>query len=240
MHVPVWSLVEAAHAQHTSNPDGWAAITDASSRLGRPHLPNGLAAKLARGGREVLVPAELAERARLVVEAANWFPARATDFEIASGAEPGGLVDLVVGLSRAGLGAEAAAVRDALATVGPELRSGLDGDLMVALARAGLSEQTRAKVADNLARWPQDAWIRIRAGEALLVLGDRDEAAAHFNAAVDLAGATDNSEARSAATERLRRLERHERPGSKPAPGARPANRHGKAGRTRPGRKPGR
>jgi len=238
---------------NASNPDGWGAITDASSRIGRPHLPNGLATKFADTGQGMYVvaePAELARRARLVIEATSWFPGRATDFAIALGEEPDlagflpdWLVNLVLDLGRAGLGAEAAAVGDALATIDPELRSTLDGDVAVALAQAGLADQARSKVADNLVQWPDDFWIRIHAGDALLVLGDREEAAAHFHAAVDLAEATDDFEARSDAIERLRRLERlerPERPGSKPGPGARPTNRNSKAGRTRSRRKRGR
>jgi hypothetical protein len=201
---------------NASNPDGWSAITDASSRIDRPHLPNGLATKLADTGQGMYVvpqPAELARRARLVVEATSWFPGRATDFAIALGEEPDlagfppdWLVNLVLDLGRGGLGAAAAAVGDALTTVDPELRSMLDGDVAVALARAGLAEQALTKIEDKLTRWPDDFWIRVRAGDAMLVLGDRERAAAHFRAAVDLAEETDGFAARSDAIERLRRL----------------------------------
>jgi thioredoxin-like negative regulator of GroEL len=177
-------------------------------------------------------------------------PNRATDFAIALGEEPDlagslpdWLVNLVPQLGRAGLGAEATAVGDALATLDPGLRSTLDGDVAVALAEAGQPDQARSKIAANLAEWPDDFWIRVHAGDALLILGDREEAAAHFQAALDLADATDDFEARSDAFERLRRLERldsTERPGSKPKPGARPANRNSKASRTRSQRKRGR
>lgn len=64
---------------NTSNPDGWAAITAASSALDRPHLPNGLSGRLPRAGSTIyFVPApnELAERAAAVVEAAGWFRGR--------------------------------------------------------------------------------------------------------------------------------------------------------------------
>ena len=239
---------------NASNPDGWSAIIDASSRLGRPHLPNGLAAKLAEARNGLYVvpePAELARRAGLVVQAAGWFPGRATDFAIALGEEPDlagslpdWLVNLVLDLGHAGLGAEAAAVGEALAAVEPGLRSVLDGDVAVALAQAGLAEQALTKIADNLARWPGDFWVRVHAGDALLVLGDREQAAAHFRAAVDLAEETGDVPARSEAVERLRRLERldrRDRRGSKPAPGRRPTTHPtGKAGRTRSRRKRGR
>jgi hypothetical protein len=239
---------------NASNPDGWSAITDASTRISRPHLPNGLATKLASAAHDMYVvpePVELAKRARLVVEAASWFPGRATDFAIALGEEPDlagllpdWLVNLVLDLGRAGLGTEAAAVGDALATVDSELRSMLDGDIAVALAQAGLADQARTKVADNVTQWPDDFWIRMHAGDALLALGDRDGAAEHFRAALDLAEETDDFEARSNAIERIHRLERlvrPERPGSKPEPGSRPTtNRNSKARRTRSGRKHGR
>ncbi len=239
---------------NASNPDGWSAITDASARIDRPHLPNGLATKLADAGHGMYVVPELAElprRARLVVEATSWFPGRVSDFAIALGEEPDlagflpdWLVNLVVDLGRAGLGTEAAAVGDALATVDPELQSMLDGDVAVALAQAGLAEQALTKVQDNLTRWPDDFWIRVSAGDTLLVLGDRERAAAHFRAAVDLAEETDDFQARSDAIERLRRLERLdrlERPGAKPEPGRRPTTRpNSKAGHKRSRRKRGR
>ena len=233
---------------NASNPDGWAAITDASSRIDRPHLPGGLATKLANAPQGMYVvpePAELADRARLVIEAASWFPGRATDFAVALGEEPDPadflpdwLVSLVADLGRARLGAEAVAVGDALATVDPSLRSMLDGDVAVALAQAGLVDQALAKIEDNVTRWPDDFWIRIRGGDALLALGDPGGAATHFHAAVDLAERDDDFEARSDAIERLERLNRPERRGSKPEPGSRPANqRNQKAGRGRSRRK---
>lgn len=231
---------------NVSNPDGWNAIVDASTRLSRPHLPNGLATKLSA----VSEPADLATRARFAIDAAGWFPGRATDFAVALGEEPDlagslpdWLVNLVLDLGRAGLAAEAAAVGDALATVDPELRRMLDGELAVALAKAGLTDQARSKIAESLTRWPNDVSIRVHAGDALLILGDREEAAAHFRAAADLAEATADPKAQSDANDRLRRLEHLERPerqGSKPEPGARPTNHNNNSSRTRPRRKRGR
>ncbi len=69
-----------------SNPDGWRAIVDASARIDLPHLPNGLATQLADAADGMFVvpdPAQLAERASLVVQAASWFPGRAHDFAVA-------------------------------------------------------------------------------------------------------------------------------------------------------------
>jgi hypothetical protein len=215
---------------NVSNPDGWAALADATIRLELPHLPNGLATKLADAGQGMyLVPERevLAERARLVVAAAGWFPGRRDDFTVALGAEPelagqlpDWLLNLVLDLGRAGLGAQAAAAAEALTRVDPDLQAVLDGDVAVALARAGLTDQARARIEANLARWPDDVWIRIHAGDALAALDDLDSAAAHFDAAVTMAEDADDFDARSAAIQRLRRISRHHpsdrRPTSQP------------------------
>jgi hypothetical protein len=66
-----------------SNPDGWAAIVDASTRLSRPHLPGGVLSHLAeietllndRSDRDVL-----ASRVRLLIETAHGFHGRVYDF----------------------------------------------------------------------------------------------------------------------------------------------------------------
>ena len=74
-----------------SNPDGWGALGDATMRRERPHLPNGLATMLAGADQAVYVmpePAELADRARAVVEAVGWFEGRAHDLGVALGEDP--------------------------------------------------------------------------------------------------------------------------------------------------------
>jgi hypothetical protein len=215
------------------NPDGWGALTDATAR--HPHLPNGLETKLAgadAAGVFVAGPDELAARARAVVEAADWFPGRRNDFTIAialgedpgkAGQLPAWLVSLVMDLGRAGLGAEAAAVSDALGRVAPDLRAFLDGDLAVALATAGLAGETRACVEANLARWPDDFWIRLHAGDALAILGDRDGAVAHFEAALAMAVESGDFTDRRFAVERLKRIGRGGGDsGSRPAAGKPP------------------
>lgn len=201
-----------------SNPDGWGALGDASRRLEQPHLPNGLATKLAGApGALYLIPEpeELAVRARLVIEAAGWFPGRAKDFAIALGEEPEygdmlpeWLMNLVLDLGRAGLGTEAVMVGEALGRVDPEQQATFDADVAVALAEAGLGEEARARVAENLARWPDDFWIRVHAGDALAALGDRQGAEGHFSAAVDMANEADDFIGRSDVTKRLLRLRR--------------------------------
>ncbi|MGH3808481.1 MAG: hypothetical protein ACRDRU_18035 [Pseudonocardiaceae bacterium] len=203
---------------NASNPDGWAALIDASCRRERPHLPNGVATKLAGAGEAMYVvpePGELLIRAELVVEAASWFPGRPDQLAIALGQEPepagqlpDWLVNLVLDLGRAGLGAEAVMVGDALAQVDPDSRAFYDGDVMVALAEAGLAEEVRARIETSLTRWPDDFWIRVHAGDALAALGDLDGAAAHFATALSMAEQADDVEARYDAIHRLRKIGR--------------------------------
>lgn len=181
-------------------------------------LPDGLATKLA-GARDAMYvipePEELAVRARLVIEAAGWFPGRAKDFAMALGEEPEygdvlpeWLMNLVLDLGRAGLGTEAVMVGEALGRVDPEQRATFDADVAVALAEAGLAEQAQARVAANVARWPGDFWIRVHAGDALARLGDREGAAGHFSAAAEMADDADDFTGRSDAMARLMRLRR--------------------------------
>jgi len=212
---------------NASNPDGWGALTDASFRLERPHLPNGLATKLA-GAEEAMdvgEPEELAERAELVIQAAGWFPGRLDELAIALGEEPelagqlpDWLVNLVLDLGRAGLGAEAARVGDALAQLDPDRRAFFDADVAVALAEAGLAEQARDRIAVNLTRWPDDFWVRVHAGDALAALGDLDGAEAHFEAALSMAEDADDFEARADAVHRLRQVSRRRTPNDQDRP----------------------
>jgi tetratricopeptide (TPR) repeat protein len=221
------SVINARLARaNISNPDGWGALGDASARLGRPHLPNGLATKLAGAGEGMyLVPERgvLAARAEHVVEAAGWFPGRPDELAIALGQEPDlagqlpdWLVNLVADLGRAGLGAEAVRVGDALARVDPDSRAFYDGDVAVALAEAGLAEQARARIEANLTRWPDDLWIRIHAGDALLALGDLDGAKTHFQTAVGIAEDADDVDGRYDAARRLRQIGRRTSQGDQP------------------------
>jgi hypothetical protein len=203
---------------NASNPDGWGALTDASLRLERPHLPNGLATKLVGADEAMYVigePEELAERAELVVQATAWFPGRPGELAVALGQDPDlasqlpdWLVNLVLDLGRAGLGAEAAKVGDALAQTDPDHRAFFETDVAVALAEAGLAEQAQDRIAMNLARWPDDFWVRVHAGDALAALGDLEGAAAHFEAAVTMAEAADDFAGRADAVDRLRRVNR--------------------------------
>jgi hypothetical protein len=211
---------------NASNPDGLAALGDATIRLERPHLPNGLAAKLAGAGMAMYVVPErdeLAARAEHVIEAARWFAGRRDELALALGEEPemagqlpDWLVNLVLDLGRAGLGAAAATVGEALARVDPDGQAVYDGDVGVALAEAGLAEQARARIEANLRRWPDDFWIRVHSGDALLAIGDLDGAKAHFRTAVGIAEDADDLEERYEAVGRLRKISRRTSPEDHP------------------------
>lgn len=72
-------------------------------------------------------------------------------------------------------------VGDALAQVDPDSRAFYDGEVAVALAKAGLAEEARARIEASLTRWPDDFWVRVRVGDVLAALGDLDGAEAHFD-----------------------------------------------------------
>jgi tetratricopeptide (TPR) repeat protein len=89
---------------------------------------------------------------------------------------------------RAGERAAAAAAASApAAVVGPARHGFLAGEAAVALAETGLADDARAKIAENLERWPDDIRTRILTGDALATLGDTEVALAHFQAALPLA-----------------------------------------------------
>jgi hypothetical protein len=172
----------------TSNPAGWRMLGDASARLSLPHLPGGLATRLA-GARSDPV-----RRARLLAEAAAGFPGRPDDFGSAlaksrdqAGRFPAWPVTLIRDLGRAGQAAEAVTLSEALAAVDPSRRGVFAGEAAVALAEAGLADDARAKIAQNTERWPEDVQARLLAGDALAILGDTEEALAQFQAALPLA-----------------------------------------------------
>jgi hypothetical protein len=214
---------------NASNPDGWAAITDASLRIDRPHLPNGLAARLPDAETSIYViptPAELAERAGGVIESAGWFRHRPGAFALALGQDPqlagqlpDWLANLILDLGRAGLGSEAARVGDALGQVDPSRQAFFDGDVCVALAEAGLPDEARARIATNLARWPDDLWIRVHAGETLTALADLRGAAEHFDAAMRMADDSDDADAAADVVDRIRMATRQTTAGERTHPG---------------------
>jgi hypothetical protein len=196
-----------------SNPAGWRAIVDASRRLGLPHLPNGLATRLVGADQamyEIPDADVLAERACVVVDATRWFEGRADDLAIALGEDPDfllglpdWLINLPLDLGRVGLGAGAVKVGEALGRVDPDQQDIFEADVAVALAEARQADQARERVAANIARWPDDFWVRVHAGDALAALGDAVGAEAHFRAAVEIADAGEDLIGRADAIERI-------------------------------------
>ena len=175
---------------HASNPAGWRMLGDASARLSFPHLPGGLATRLAVAGKDK----DLVRRARLLAEAAAGFAGRPDDFGSAlaenraqEGRFPRWPVTLIRDLGRAGHGTEAVMLSDALAAVDPATHGTFAGEAAVALAEAGLADDARAKITQNTERWPDDVRARMLAGDALAILGDAEAALAHFQAALPLA-----------------------------------------------------
>jgi tetratricopeptide (TPR) repeat protein len=149
-----------------------------------------------------------------LVEAARWFAGRAEDLAVALGAgedmawRPERMESLVLDLGRAGLAAEAAAAADALIRIDPDNESTYAADLGWALADAGDSPAAQARIEANLARWPDEPWVRVHAGDALQELGDADGAEAHFLAALAMADAADDVELRCDVFDRLAELGR--------------------------------
>jgi tetratricopeptide (TPR) repeat protein len=171
-----------------SNPAGWRMTADASARLSLPHLPGGLATRLKAAGNDLVL------RARLLAEAAAGFPGRPDDFGSAlaedhdrAGQFPGWPVALVRELGRAAEGAEAVMLSEALARVDQARRAFFGGQAALALAEAGLADDARVNIAEQLERWPDDIQTRMLVGDALFLLGDAEAALVHSKAALPLA-----------------------------------------------------
>ena len=171
-----------------SNLAGWRMITDASARLSLPHLPRGLATRLAAARNDPV------RRARLLAEATSGFAGRPDDFGSAlaenrdqAGRFPGWPVALIRDLGRASQGTEAVMLSEALAVVDPARQGLFTGEAALALAESGDADEARAKVAENVERWPGDVRARILAGDAMAVLGDTEGALAHLQVALPLA-----------------------------------------------------
>ena len=133
-------------------------------------------------------------RARLLAEAAAGFPGRPDDFGSALAEDrdqadrfPGWPVALIGELGRAAEGAEAVMLSEALARVDPARRAFFGGQAALALAEAGLADDARVKIAEQVERWPDDVQTRTLAGDALALLGDAEAALAQYQAALPLA-----------------------------------------------------
>jgi len=167
---------------------------------------------------ELRAPDQLAVVVRDLVEAAGWFPDRGEDLAVALGADedmpwlPEWMENLVLDLGRAGLAAEAAEAAEALIRIDPDNESTYAADLGCALAEAGDAPAEWERIEANLARWPDEPWVRVHAGDALQELGDADGAEAHFLVALEMAEQADDFDLRSDVFDRLAGL------GGPPAP----------------------
>ena len=124
------------------------SVNSASARLSLPHLPGGLATRLAAARNDPV------RRARLLAEAAAaaGFPGRPDDFGSAlaetrdqEGRFPAWPVTLIRDLGRAGQAAEAVMLSEALAAVDPARHGLFAGEAAVALAEAGLADDAPDK-----------------------------------------------------------------------------------------------
>jgi hypothetical protein len=192
-----------------SNLAGWRMMADASARLSFPHLPGGLATRLAGAKDDPVL------RARLLADAAAGFPGRPEEFSSALAENrdqadrfPRWPVTLIRDLGRAGNGAEAATLSEALADVDPARRALFSGEATVALAAAGLAGEARTRIAENVERWPDDARTQMLAGDALVILGDTEAALACLQAALPLAQQARDYKAIRDVSTRLFRLTR--------------------------------
>jgi tetratricopeptide (TPR) repeat protein len=67
---------------------------------------------------------------------------------------------------------EAIRLADVLSQVDPDRAANYQGDLPFALINAGRREQALAHIQANLARFPDDVWIRAHAGDVYTELGE--------------------------------------------------------------------
>ena len=137
-------------------------IADASARLSLPHLPGGLATRLKAAGNDPVL------RAQLLAEAAAGLPGRPDDFGSAlaedhdrAGQFPGWPAALIGELGRAAEGIEAVMLSEALACVDPARHAFFGGRAPLALAEAGLADDARVKIAEQVELWPDDVQSRM-------------------------------------------------------------------------------
>jgi tetratricopeptide (TPR) repeat protein len=111
------------------------------------------------------------------------------------------LGELPFALARLGMVDEAADLCARMAAV-REVESFL-GDRAVILAEAGRRDEALRQVEKNLVRFPDDAWVRIKAGDVYRELGDAAAAEAAYRHALAMSDADEPSFDRDGAVERL-------------------------------------
>jgi tetratricopeptide (TPR) repeat protein len=111
------------------------------------------------------------------------------------------LGEIPFALARFGMVEEAAELCARMAAV-REVENFL-GDRAVILAEAGRREDALRQVEKNLVRFPEDAWVRIKAGDVYRELGDAAAAEAAYRHALEMTPADEPSFDRDGAVERL-------------------------------------
>lgn len=180
-----------------SNPEGWEAITHASSLLTEPTF--GLPLALLRRLDEVAdqrwlaqPPAPSRAEAELVLSLTEHLRGRpddAADLLSSDRLPRDWLIELPMALSSAGLVDEAVAVGDALSELDQRSSAMYASDVAVILAWAGRAEQALQRVEMNLRRFPMDTWTNVHAGDVHLALSDRQRAEVAFGEALTIARA---------------------------------------------------
>ncbi len=168
-----------------SNRQGWRVIGEASIRSTEPHLPGGLATRLAATGLNDRGRPEtdaLVARARLVIEATTWFEGKPGEFARAlrrgrdrSPEPPAWLTALIRHLGRAGKMDEAVELSEALSAVDPIGRRRFQAQLEIARSEAefakvkkpsAVSERSSAERPDGAAQPQQRRQPRAKASKA--------------------------------------------------------------------------
>jgi tetratricopeptide (TPR) repeat protein len=111
------------------------------------------------------------------------------------------LGELPFALARFGMVDEAAELCARMASV-REVENFL-GDRAVILAEAGRRDEALRQVEKNLVRFPDDTWVRIKAGDVYRELGDAAAAEAAYRRALDMSPSDEASFDRDGAVERL-------------------------------------
>ncbi len=106
---------------------------------------------------------------------------------------------------------EATRIADVLSQTDPDRAASFQGDLPFALLHAGRREQALARIQANLARFPDDVWIRVHAGDIYAELGEDESALeCYISALKATSDSYDRNAFRDRATEVLQRLGRTE------------------------------
>lgn len=204
-------VTERLSRAQASNPEGWKAITDASTALGAPTygLPLDLLDRLdeavERAFGEDTTQEDLRRSAAAALELADRLSDRPDEFEawVDAFMAHDWMCELPWDLARRDLLDEAVQVADAFAELGGDHRSLYANDAAVLLAEAGRADEARARIEDNLLAFPGDVWTRVHAGDVHQALGNLARAEQEFRRAAILADAGGSSHDAAAVAQRI-------------------------------------